>query len=180
MTEQSIRVVVSVEGSGAPVAALRWAAEQGLSLGTDVVVHAWEPAAARLVPYAQASACPTVPEQRERAAGLLASTVHETFGSCTGLVVRAVLAEGPPGRELLQQAPGALLLVLRRTAHGQCELPTVDTVGRECLRHATVAMVTVPAPGRHTSPLRLSARLPPSGAGPPEQAGRTPLRWATP
>jgi hypothetical protein len=54
---------------------------------------------------------------------------------------------------LLQHAHGALLLALGRKAHRQYELPAIGTVGRECLRHATVPVVAVPPPERSVSPL---------------------------
>jgi len=55
---------------------------------------------------------------------------------------------------LLRHARGALLLALGRTAHGQFALPPLGTVGRECLRYATVPVVTVPVADRSGSPLR--------------------------
>ncbi|WP_367325284.1 universal stress protein [Streptomyces sp. HUAS ZL42] len=149
MTEHAARrgIVVGVDGSEASRAALRWAAAQARVLGTEVVaVHAWDPAAAGYAPYAPASARPTAAEQRERAAQTLASTVRKAFGTRIDPAVRAVLVEGPPARVLLQYARGALLLALGRGAHGQWELPPVGSVGRECLRCATIPVVTVPAP----------------------------------
>jgi nucleotide-binding universal stress UspA family protein len=151
MSEHACAIVVGVDGSRASVAAMRWAAGQARALGTEVVaVHAWEPATAGFAPYAPASARPTAAEQREQAAELLATAVREAFGPRVGPGLRAVVAEGPPAQVLLQQARGAVLLALGRAAHGQCDLPAVGTVGRECLRHATVPVVTVPAPDRHT------------------------------
>lgn len=140
-------IVVGVDGSGASRAALRWALEQARALGTRLVaVHAWEPAAAGFAPYAPVAARPTAAKQRARAAELLATAVHEAFGPCVDPAVHALLVEGPPVRVLLQQARGALLLALGRGSHPQ--LPGVGAVGRECLRHATVPVVTVPAPER--------------------------------
>ncbi|SDN48348.1 Nucleotide-binding universal stress protein, UspA family [Streptomyces sp. cf386] len=161
MTEHADGIVVGVDGSEASVAALRWAAEQARALGTPVVaVHAWEPATAGFAPYAPASARPTVSEQRERAAEVLASAVRQAFGPRVGPDLRAVVAEGPAARVLLRYARGALLLVLGRRAHGQWELPAVGTVGRDCLRHATVPVVTVPAPDRHAARLRAVGTTP--------------------
>lgn len=151
MTERAAwsGIVVGVDGSEASKAALRWAAAQARVLGTEVVaVHAWESAAARFAPYAPASARPTAAEQRERAARTLASTVREVFGTRIDTALRAVLLEGPPARVLLQQTRGARLLALGRRAHGQWDLPPVGSVVRECLRYATVPVVTVPAPDR--------------------------------
>ncbi|GAA2632369.1 universal stress protein [Streptomyces vastus] len=148
-------IVVGVDGSEASKAALRWAREQARALRAEVVaVHAWEPTTSGFAPYAPASARPTAAQQREQAAELLASTVREVFGPRIGGTVHAVLVEGPPARALLRHAPGALLLALGRRAHGQYELPAIGTVGRECLRHATVPVVAVPAAQRPAPPLR--------------------------
>ncbi|WP_175647745.1 universal stress protein [Streptomyces cyaneochromogenes] len=159
MSEHADGIVVGVDGSEASVAALRWAAEQARVLGTPVVaVHAWETGTAGFAPYAPTSARPTIAEQRERAAEVLASAVRQAFGPRVGPGLRAVVTEGPPAQVLLRYARGALLLALGRRAHGQWELPAVGTVGRECLRHATVPVVTVPAPDGQ------AARLSPVGA----------------
>ncbi|MEU6379788.1 universal stress protein [Streptomyces sp. NPDC046909] len=148
-------IVVGVDGSEASMAALRWAAEQARALGTGIVaVHAWEPAGARIAPYAPASARRTVDEQRLEAAQLLAATIREVFGSRIDGTVRAVVMEGPPARVLLRQARGALLLALGRRSHRQYELPAIGAVGRECLRHATIPVVAVPAADGPVSPLR--------------------------
>ncbi|WP_328500536.1 universal stress protein [Streptomyces sp. NBC_00457] len=148
-------IVVGIDGSEASMAALRWATEQAHALHAEVVaVHAWEPVGPRFAPYAPVSALPTVTEQRDQAAELLASAVREVFGPRIDSAVRAVLVEGPPEQVLLQQAHGALLLALGRKAHGQHGLPPVGTVGRACLPHATVPVVAVPAADRTASPLR--------------------------
>ncbi|KUO17722.1 universal stress protein [Streptomyces dysideae] len=156
MTEHTGAILVGVDGSEASVAALRWAGEQARVLGTQVIaVHAWEPVDSGFAHYAPTSARPTVAQQRERAAELLASAVREAFGPHIGPGLRAFVAEGPPARVLLEQARGTLLLALGRSPHGQWDLPAVGKVGRECLRHATVPVVTVPAPDRHAKPLRV-------------------------
>ncbi|MFJ6898059.1 universal stress protein [Streptomyces hokutonensis] len=142
-------IVVGVDGSEPSMAALRWAAEQATALHTDLVaVHAWEPAANGHAPYAPAPAGPTLTQERERAVQILAATVREALGPLTGDAVLRIVAEGPPSRVLLQHARGALLLALGRKAHGNFGLPSVGPVGRECLRHATVPVVTVPIADR--------------------------------
>ncbi|MES5819829.1 universal stress protein [Streptomyces sp. RG80] len=157
MTEQAEDngIVVGVDGSEASLAALRWAEGQARALRTRVVaVHVWEPAAARLAPYAPAAARPTPEEEREQAAGVLAAAVREVFGPREATAVRAVVAQGPPARVLLRYADGALLLALGRKAHRQWEAPAVGAVGHACLRHATVPVVTVPAAERSEPALR--------------------------
>ncbi|WP_329267077.1 universal stress protein [Streptomyces sp. NBC_01451] len=148
-------IVVGVDGSEASLAALRWAAEQARVLRAEVVaVHAWEPCGTGLAPYAPVSARPTADEQRDQAAEVLASTVRTAFGARIDRPVRAVLIEGPPARVLLQQARGALLLALGRKAHRQQGLPAIGTVGRECLRNATLPVVAVPVAHRPVTPVR--------------------------
>ncbi|KPI19037.1 UspA domain-containing protein [Actinobacteria bacterium OK074] len=145
-------IVVGVDGSEASMAALRWAADEARARHTEVVVvHAWEQAAFGYAPYAPAAARPTAAEQRERAAEVLATAVREALGPRIGAVVRGVVVEGPPVRVLLRQSRGALLLALGRRAHGGFGLPSVGAVSRECLRYATVPVVTVPAPDRPVS-----------------------------
>ena len=155
MTEHTdcTAIVVGVDGSEASMAALRWAAEQAQVLHTDLVaVHAWEPAASGHAPYAPAPARTTTAQEHERAVQVLAATVREALGPRIEGPVRRVVVEGPPARVLLQQARGALLLALGRKAHGDFGLPSVGPVGRECLRHATVPVVTVPVAERSREP----------------------------
>jgi nucleotide-binding universal stress UspA family protein len=148
-------IVVGVDGSEASLAALRWAAGQARVLHSDLVaVHAWEGAAPGYAPYAPAAARPTAAQQQERAAEVLASALREALGPRIGGAVRGIVVEGPPARVLLHQARGALLLALGRKAHGHFGLPSVGPVGRECLRHATVPVVTVPVTDRSRGPLR--------------------------
>ncbi|WP_405995286.1 universal stress protein [Streptomyces sp. NBC_00986] len=157
-------IVVGVDGSEASKAALRWAAEQATVRHTDLVaVHAWEPAASGHAPYAPVPAGPTVAQEHEQAAQVLAATVREALGPRTGDAVLRVVVEGPPARVLLQQARGALLLALGRKAHGNFGMPSVGPVGRECLRHATVPVVTVPVADRSQEPAK--PVNPPSLAG---------------
>ncbi|CAM5343163.1 universal stress protein [Streptomyces chartreusis] len=154
MAEHTAGIVVGVDGSQASLAALRWAVEEARALDTSVVaVHAWEPATAGFAPYAPTSARPTVAEQHERAAEVLASTVRAALGPRVGPDLRAVVVEGRPAHSLLRYARGSLLLVLGRRAHGQWELPAVGAVGRECLRYSTVPVVTVPASDRRAARL---------------------------
>lgn len=159
-------IVVGVDGSQASMAALRWAFEQAGALGADVVaVHAWEPAGRGMAPYAPASARPVPADERVRAAELLAATVRQVLGPQVPGVVRAVLVEGPPARVLVQQATGALLLALGRTAHGQYGQPAIGAVGRACLRNATVPVVAVPAAERAATPLTVVVASPLTRSG---------------
>jgi nucleotide-binding universal stress UspA family protein len=164
------RIVVGVDGSEASVAAVCWAVRQAHALRAEVVaVHAWERTASALAPYAPTSAHPGADEERVRAARLLAGTLREVFGPRVDRSVRAAVVEGPPARVLLRYSRGAQLLVLGRTTRHEYGLPAIGAVGRDCLRHATVPVVTVPSPERSAPPLKpvgartLAARGPCSG-----------------
>ncbi|MFF8941551.1 universal stress protein [Streptomyces sp. NPDC014864] len=148
-------IVVGVDGSEASAAALRWAAEQARAVHAEVVaVHAWEPTGPHIAPYAPVSARPTAEAERDAAARLLADTVRSALGSRKSPGIRAELVEGPAARVLLDRARGALLLALGHTLHGPGDQGAIGAVGRECLRHAMVPVVEVPATGRPTGPAR--------------------------
>ncbi|HEY8983222.1 MAG TPA: universal stress protein [Streptomyces sp.] len=139
-------IVVGVDGSEESLAALRWAAGQARLLHARVVaVHAWEPAGHRLAPYASVASCPGAAQQRERAARVLEESVVKTLGEPVDIAVQPVLVEGVPAKVLLERAREAVLLAVGRSAHGRGELPAGGPVVRECLRHARVPVVTVPA-----------------------------------
>ncbi|MDG5806073.1 universal stress protein [Streptomyces ossamyceticus] len=146
-------IVVGVDGSEASVSALRWAVREAHAVHSEVVaVHAWEPAGPVLAPYAPPSARPTVTEQRVRAAGLVADTLREALGPRIAADVHAVVTQGPPVRVLLRHARGARLLVLGRRTPDAFGLPAMGAVGRECLLHAMVPVVAVPAPEPSPAP----------------------------
>ncbi|WP_167450191.1 universal stress protein [Streptomyces hyaluromycini] len=154
-------IVVGVDGSEASLAALRWAAEQASSMHADVIaVHAWEPAGARFASYAPVPVRPTAAEQRAEAARMLAAAVREVLGPRSGRSIRVVVVEGPPARVLPARASGALLLALGRSAYAQRELPALGTVGRACVRCATVPVVMVPVAPDPAAP---SAAAPEAG-----------------
>ncbi|MFF9038973.1 universal stress protein [Streptomyces sp. NPDC014892] len=168
MTEPTAgnHIVVGVDGSDASVAALRWAVRQAHSRRADVIaVHAWEWSGATLAPYAPASSHPGPAEERLRAEQLLAGAVRSSLGPHVDTPVRAVVVEGSPARVLLKHARDAQLLALGRPDHPDQGLPAIGAVTRDCLRHATVPVVTVPVPRRHASPPVPSGTAPLAGRG---------------
>ncbi|WP_075780012.1 universal stress protein [Streptomyces acidiscabies] len=131
-------IVVGVDGSEESLAALCWAAGQARLLNARVVaVHAWEPLGRHLAPYASVAACPTAAQQRAEAVRILEDSLLKTLGERVDVAVQPVLAEGTAARVLLERARDAALLAVGRSAHG----PVV----RECVRHARVPVITVPA-----------------------------------
>ncbi|MEE1759267.1 MULTISPECIES: universal stress protein [unclassified Streptomyces] len=95
---------------------------------------------------------------------LLAGAVRRSLGPHADTAVRTVVVEGPPARVLLKHARDAQLLALGRPDHHGQGLPAIGAVTRDCLRHATVPVVTVPVPQRHA--------LPPAPCGTAPFAGR--------
>ncbi|MFI7341668.1 universal stress protein [Streptomyces sp. NPDC050085] len=140
------RIVVGVDGSPASVAALRWAMGQARALHARVLaVHAWQDPARGFAPYAPTSRRPTPAQERGRATRTLAVTVRAACGRSGAADVGTLVVEGPACRVLLQHARGALLLALGSRSPRDGESPTLGAVSRECLRHADVPVVTVPA-----------------------------------
>ncbi|TKA09453.1 universal stress protein [Actinacidiphila oryziradicis] len=110
-------IVVGVNGSLGSLTALRWAASEAHLLRVPlVVVHAWEPTAGLLAPYAPAATRRTPAEDRDRAKRVLHTALSAVLGPLAQPAVRAVLAEGPPAAVLLRHADDALLLALGRHA----------------------------------------------------------------
>ncbi|MFP3987403.1 universal stress protein [Streptomyces sp. E11-3] len=140
-------VIVGVDGSAAALAALRWSAAKAEQLRTRVVaVHAWLPTASLRAPYATAVGLPTPEEERRRAAATLEETVARLLDLYPEARISALLDQGPPAPVLLRHARHALLLTLGRGSREDVTLPALGAVARECVRHATCPVVTVPEP----------------------------------
>jgi nucleotide-binding universal stress UspA family protein len=139
------RIVVGIDDSDASAAALRWAAAQAKALHAQIVaVHAWEPAARQLAPYAPVPAHPTVREERLHAEQLLHNAVRGVLGDPSPAPLRTVAAEGAAVPVLLEQAHGAVLLALGRRPPDGTAVSAVGAVGRGCLSAAVVPVVSIP------------------------------------
>jgi nucleotide-binding universal stress UspA family protein len=144
-------IVVGVNGSSSSLSALRWAGEQAPALRADIVaVHAWEPIAPRLAPYASTQDRPAPEQERDLARNVLESAVRSS-GVSQSTHVRTVLVEGAPVPVLLHESHGALLLALGHRSLGGAGMPGLGPVGRDCLRSADVPVVAVPSDPAQTS-----------------------------
>jgi nucleotide-binding universal stress UspA family protein len=147
------RIVVGVDGSGASVEALRWAAEEArMSGGELTVVHAWMPPD-RLypAPYAPARARGTSKEAQRVADAELTATMRQVFGADPPVKVHEVLECGPSARVLLTAAAGADLLVLGGHRSDSPLRHTVGSVAAACLRRSPCPVVVV-SPSMRTEP----------------------------
>ncbi|MBC9713886.1 universal stress protein [Streptomyces sp. TRM66268-LWL] len=140
-------VIVGVDGSAASLAALRWSAARAGLLRTRVVaVRAWLPTAALRAPYAPAAGLPTPEEDRRTAAAGLEAAVVQLLEMYPQAPVSCTLDQGPPAPVLLHHARHAVLLVLGRGPRDDISRPALGAVARECVRHATCPVVTIPEP----------------------------------
>ncbi|MFI7680446.1 universal stress protein [Actinophytocola sp. NPDC049390] len=140
-------IVVGVDGSPASVNALRWAvARAEAEHRTVVAVEVRYPA--QLLPgtsYAPAphGMAPPAPH---------GSVLHDTVAAVreagpTAPRITALRRSGAPGIELARAAHGAVMLVLGYNPRGRTTEFLFGRVTNECLRHADVPVVLVPANG---------------------------------
>jgi len=138
------RIVLGVDGSRGSDAALRWATEQSLRCGSELVlVHGWS------YPYATARSGTSEPRQEMkldamRALEASAALVHEVAPSvqCT-----SIISEDSPAKAILDEAQGrgrgADLVVVGSRGHGGFASLLLGSVSRTVLQHAAVPVVVV-------------------------------------
>ncbi|MCK4177161.1 universal stress protein [Aciditerrimonas ferrireducens] len=137
-------VVVGVDGSPGSSAALRFAAEEARLRGAVLrVLRAWTvPVGAYApVPY-PAELYAEVAPQTER---LLRSQVAEVLGEEPGIPVDERVVEGPPAKVLVDEAGGAILLVVGSRGHGGFAGLLLGSTSAQVVHHAPCPVVVVPA-----------------------------------
>lgn len=148
------RIVVGVDGSGASVAALAWAAREAwLRQAELVAVYAWEDAEQLRAPYAEHHGVTSRAEGRAVAASMLSASVRAAFGQTPPPGLRTTVADGRPERVLPGRAAGSEMLVLGCTRQASDYTAALGPVHRACLHSAPcpvaiVSCLPVPAPGR--------------------------------
>lgn len=138
------RIVVGVDGSRGSDAALRWATEQALRCGAELVlVHGWT------YPYAVSAPGANDPRQEMkldamRALEASAALVRELAPSvrCT-----SIISEDSPSKAILDEVQdrgrGADLVVVGSRGHGGFASLLLGSVSRTVLQHAAVPVVVV-------------------------------------
>ena len=142
------RIVVSIDGSDASAAALRWAV--GEARLRDAPVHlvcAYHYDPRTRAPYASRSAAAASPDQDHAGArAMLAAAEELARRDLPPDRLTAELTEELPVRALVDRAAGAEMLVLgsARPAHEPGQPPPgVDPVARDCVRLAGCPVVVV-------------------------------------
>ncbi|GAB1516711.1 universal stress protein [Actinophytocola sp. KF-1] len=141
-------IVVGVDGSPASATALRWAVDRAVAEHRTVTaVEVRVPV--RLGPGTSYAPAPygRIPPERD------GDIVHDTVAAVQKAVPNApriaeLRRQGEPGIELARAAQGAAMLVLGHNPHGRTTEFLFGHVTNECLRHADVPVVLVPA-GAH-------------------------------
>jgi nucleotide-binding universal stress UspA family protein len=135
-------IVVGTDGSPNSRAALKWAHAYARRNGaTLLVVHAW------YYPYAAsetgAMAAPGVAEFEAAAAELLE---HEADAlESHGVVIARSLRQGAAAHVLLDESKSADALVVGARGHGGFMGLLLGSVASQCVRHAKVPTIVVPA-----------------------------------
>jgi nucleotide-binding universal stress UspA family protein len=139
-------IVVGIDGSAAAKEALQLALREASMRGTRVrAVHAWTAA----VPVTMTGPGFIAPVDREpvrnEASALLHGVVDAVAGEKAG-AVECVLAEGPAGQAILENAHDAELIVLGQRGLGTVGAVVLGSVSHHVLHHASCPVLVVPPP----------------------------------
>jgi nucleotide-binding universal stress UspA family protein len=137
------RIVVGVDGSATSRHALRWAAEEARSHGSQLhVVHAWEvPAPAVAVGVGRRTAPPE--GQHDEASRLVADVVRDELGEAPPGDVRTSIGRGAAAGVLLDAARDADLLVVGSRGLGGFRGLLLGSVSTKMAAHAPCPVVIV-------------------------------------
>lgn len=139
------RIVVGVDGSETSRHALRWAADEAKSRGSQLhVVHAWEvPAPAVPVGVGAGRRTAQAEGQHDEASKLVADVVRDELGEAPPGDVRTSIGRGPAARVLLDTARDADLLVVGSRGLGGFRGLLLGSVSSKMAAHAPCPVVIV-------------------------------------
>lgn len=133
------RVVVGVDGSSSSLAALRWAARVGSTLGLEIdATTSWEYPAS----YAMVGAVGDWNPQAD-AHTLVDRALAEAFGGTRPAGLRTLVRSGRPAPVLLEASHHAELLVVGSRGHGGFAGLLLGSVSAQCAAHARCPVVVV-------------------------------------
>ena len=138
-------IVVGVDGSGGSRAALEWAfAEAARRNASVTAVSVWQYPYIALAPAPLGGTVAPAFHMQEAAEEAL-ETVLAEVGVPEGLTVERVVKEGSASRVLLAAAEGATMLVVGVRGHGGFAGLVLGSVATQCVNHAVIPTVVVPA-----------------------------------
>ncbi|MFF9013355.1 universal stress protein [Streptomyces sp. NPDC014870] len=135
------RIVVGVDGSEPSLKALRWAAGQAALTGDELqVVSSWE------YPASWATLMPGVPPEfdpERLAKEILDQSLAEALAPAVAATVTRTVVGGNPAQALLDQAPGASLLVVGDRGYAGFKAAVLGSVSTHVTQHAPCPVVVV-------------------------------------
>lgn len=139
-------IVVGVDGSGGSRAALAWAFAEAKRRGATVkAVAAWQYPYVALAPTPLGGGVVAPAAEMQSASAEALETVLADVGVPDGVTVERVIVEGSASHVLLDAAEGADLLVVGARGHGGFAGLLLGSVATQCVNHAKVPTVVVPA-----------------------------------
>lgn len=164
------RWIVGVDGSPGSSAALDWATAHARSRAADItLVRAYQESGAVRV-------LESVVHRRGHESDAAAIARHELDVSAAALGdamhLDRVVAEGSPGKALVQEAEGASLLVVGRHGAGTGWQRALGSVSRYCAIHSPIPTVVVPTEWDHRPTDRIVVGFDGS------EHGNAALQWA--
>jgi nucleotide-binding universal stress UspA family protein len=138
---ESTRIVVGVDGSPSSVDALEWAFGQAILTGSVIeAVCAWH------YPNVYGAAVPDIADYHALAEETLAKAITEARNAdhAYGAVpIRPVVVKAQPAHALLEQARGAILLVIGFRGHAGLSEALLGSVSQHVLHHARCPVVII-------------------------------------
>jgi nucleotide-binding universal stress UspA family protein len=163
--QNSGRIVVGVDGSPSSEEALRWALAQSALSGQPVhAVISWE------FPLGYGAAPLGDFDWAANSAAVLAEAVQHVLGEVradgpAGQVAQHV-GRGHPARVLLEEAAGAVLLVVGSRGHGGFTGMLLGSVSQHVVAHAPCPVVVVHGPRADSQPADAAQAGPPRSSAP--------------
>ncbi|MFJ3338452.1 universal stress protein [Streptomyces sp. NPDC086766] len=145
--EPARRIVVGVDGSDPPKAALRWAVRQAaLTGGVVEAVTAWQdPPWYGAGPVAAGADC------ADDVAEILTQAIDETCVRHRPVEIRPQVVYGNPASVLLYAGRGAELLAVGNRGHGGFPQALPGSAGQHLVQHAECPVVVIRGPADVTS-----------------------------
>jgi nucleotide-binding universal stress UspA family protein len=139
-------IVVGVDGSEAAGVALEFAVEEAVLRGASLrVVSAWD---VPVLVQPEVGVAPEVFEGlREKASIVVTEAVARAKELEPALPCEGVVLSGGPGDALVEEARGAVLMVVGRRGHGGLASIFLGSVSRYVADHAPCPVVVVPPLG---------------------------------
>ena len=141
------KILVGIDGSDKSIEALKWASELASSLGAHLdVITTWQtpfPVVELISLGFNLDTFEINDRPMEIAELRIAKVIKQVYGNIKPPGVGQIVAEGYPGRVLVEKSKAVDLLVLGNRGHSPAVETLLGSVSQHCLAHAKCPVVIV-------------------------------------